>query len=109
MGKVGRPVGTLGRATFTEREREIIKLVAEGLTNEAMATRLFIDIKTVEHHLNSIYSIIKATQDMRGKHLRVTLARMILVPQYNPKVIEKLRELKTFLESITSLLDYNKR
>ncbi len=35
---------------LTEREREVLTLIAEGLTNQAIASRLFISIKTVQTH-----------------------------------------------------------
>ncbi|WP_024286078.1 response regulator transcription factor [Cellulomonas sp. KRMCY2] len=37
---------------LTEREREIVALVAEGLTNDQIATRLFISPMTVKTHVN---------------------------------------------------------
>ena len=37
---------------LTEREREIVALVAEGLTNNEIATRLFISPATVKTHVN---------------------------------------------------------
>jgi two-component system, NarL family, nitrate/nitrite response regulator NarL len=43
-------------ATLTEREREVIVLIAEGLKNRQIAERLFISHVTVTHHLSSIYS-----------------------------------------------------
>jgi DNA-binding NarL/FixJ family response regulator len=39
---------------LSEREREVLALVAEGRTNQAIATRLFITERTVEKHVKSI-------------------------------------------------------
>ena len=43
-------------STLTERERQVIALIAEGLKNRQIAERLFISPTTVTHHLSSIYS-----------------------------------------------------
>lgn len=43
-------------ATLTERERQVLGLVAEGLTNRAIATRLSITERTVETHLSGVFS-----------------------------------------------------
>jgi two-component system, NarL family, nitrate/nitrite response regulator NarL len=40
---------------LTGREREIIKLIGQGLKNQAIAERLCISEATVRHHLTSIY------------------------------------------------------
>jgi DNA-binding NarL/FixJ family response regulator len=63
---------------LTTRELEILSLLAQGYTNSAIAEALFIDIKTVEHHLNSMYSKLKADPDYNTKHLRVSAARLYL-------------------------------
>jgi DNA-binding NarL/FixJ family response regulator len=42
--------------TLTEREREMIALIAEGLTTKRIAERLFIGEKTVSNHLTAIYN-----------------------------------------------------
>ncbi len=63
---------------LTTRELEILGLLSQGYTNSAIAKTLFIDIKTVEHHLNSMYSKLKADPDYNSKHLRVSAARLYL-------------------------------
>jgi DNA-binding NarL/FixJ family response regulator len=63
---------------LTTRELEILSLLSQGYTNSAIADKLFIDIKTVEHHLNSMYSKLKADPDYNTKHLRVSAARLYL-------------------------------
>jgi DNA-binding NarL/FixJ family response regulator len=63
---------------LTTRELEILSLLAQGYTNSAIADTLFIDIKTVEHHLNSMYSKLKADPEYNTKHLRVSAARLYL-------------------------------
>ena len=39
---------------LTDREREVLSLVAEGLTNPAIAERLFVSPKTVRNHVSNI-------------------------------------------------------
>jgi DNA-binding NarL/FixJ family response regulator len=63
---------------LTTRELEILSLLSQGYTNSAIAGSLFIDIKTVEHHLNSMYSKLKTDPDYSTKHLRVSAARLYL-------------------------------
>lgn len=43
-------------ATLTEREREVISVIGEGLKNKQIASRLFISETTVRHHLTSIFA-----------------------------------------------------
>jgi DNA-binding CsgD family transcriptional regulator len=43
---------------LTAREVEVLRLVAQGLTNEQVAERLVISSRTVDTHLTSIYSKI---------------------------------------------------
>jgi DNA-binding NarL/FixJ family response regulator len=42
-------------AGLSEREREVLALVAQGLGNSAVAERLFISESTVKKHINAIY------------------------------------------------------
>ena len=63
---------------MTNREREILDLLANGYTNAGIAKTLFLDIKTVEHHINSMYSKMKTIKDFAEKHPRVEAARIYL-------------------------------
>lgn len=63
---------------LTARESEILGLLAKGYTNSSIAAVLFIDVKTVEHHINSMYSKLKAGSDFSDRHPRVSAARLYL-------------------------------
>ena len=41
---------SVGGATLTQREREVLQLIAEGRSNKEVATALGIGVKTVETH-----------------------------------------------------------
>ena len=41
---------------LSEREREILNLLAQGLSNKMIAARLYLSVRTVEGHLANIYS-----------------------------------------------------
>jgi DNA-binding NarL/FixJ family response regulator len=43
-------------AHLTEREREVLALIAKGWTNAAIAEELSITKRSVEHHVNSIFA-----------------------------------------------------
>jgi two-component system response regulator NreC len=53
---------------LTEREREVLSLIAEGHTNQEIAGRLFISIKTVQTHRAHIFEKL-------GLHDRTELVR----------------------------------
>jgi DNA-binding NarL/FixJ family response regulator len=54
-------------ASLTERESQIVELVAQGLCNKSIASRLDISDNTVRHHLTSIFAKL-------GVHDRLALA-----------------------------------
>jgi len=48
-------------AGLSAREVEVLKLVAQGLTNPQIAQQLFISPNTVNRHLNSVYRKLDVT------------------------------------------------
>jgi DNA-binding NarL/FixJ family response regulator len=63
---------------LTNREMEILSLLAKGYSNASIARTLYIDLKTVEHHINNMYSKLKTGMDFDQKHPRVSAARLYL-------------------------------
>jgi DNA-binding CsgD family transcriptional regulator len=43
-------------ATLTERERDVLRLVAAGRSNEDIAAELSLSVRTVERHLGNVYT-----------------------------------------------------
>ena len=57
-------------AELTAREREVLGLLAEGLSNRAIASRLFITERTVEAHVTQIFHKLRLDGDP-DSHRRV--------------------------------------
>ncbi len=57
--------------TLTWRERETTALVADGLSNKAIAARLGVSVRTVEGHLNHVFTKL-------GVESRTELVRFVL-------------------------------
>ncbi|MFI7504771.1 AAA family ATPase [Streptomyces sp. NPDC049687] len=62
---------------LTAREREIAELVAEGLSNQAIATKLYLSRRTVETHLSAIYrkTSVSSRSALAGLMTRAALDR----------------------------------
>lgn len=58
---------------LTEREREVLKLLVEGLNNNEIAERLVISLSTVKYHISNIFS--KLGVDNRVAAVTVALQR----------------------------------
>ncbi|HET6864727.1 MAG TPA: response regulator transcription factor [Solirubrobacteraceae bacterium] len=71
----GSPDEADGPASLTEREREIMNLISQGLTNRDIAERFVLSEKTVKNHVNRIYSKLGATNRAQATALWLGTAR----------------------------------
>lgn len=60
-GKGRRKRLSSGWESLTPTERDVVRLVTEGLANKDIATRLFISPRTVQTHLTRVYSKLGVT------------------------------------------------
>ena len=49
-----------GQGLLTQREEEVLKLIADGAATSEVAAALYISTKTVRHHLSSIYEKLES-------------------------------------------------
>jgi len=60
------PLGDESIQSLTKRELEILRLVAEGLTNEEIGKKIFISEKTVKTHLTNIFDKLKVNNRFKA-------------------------------------------
>ena len=64
-------------AELTPREREVLELMAEGLSNQGICRRLVLSPKTVETHVHSIFGKLDLPQE-QDEHRRVLAVLVFL-------------------------------
>ncbi|MDR3658467.1 MAG: LuxR C-terminal-related transcriptional regulator, partial [Mycobacterium sp.] len=67
-GRGQRKRSARGWASLTPTERDVVRLVSEGLGNKDIAARLFVSPRTVQTHLTHVYTKL-------GLNSRVQLAQ----------------------------------
>ncbi|MGO9102506.1 MAG: helix-turn-helix transcriptional regulator [Mycobacterium sp.] len=60
-GRGQRKRPTSGWASLTPTERDVVRLVSDGLANNDIATRLFVSPRTVQTHLTHVYTKLGLT------------------------------------------------
>jgi predicted ATPase/class 3 adenylate cyclase/DNA-binding CsgD family transcriptional regulator len=60
-GRGDRKRPTSGWESLTPTERDVVRLVSDGLANKVIATRLFISHRTVQTHLTHVYTKLGLT------------------------------------------------
>lgn len=61
-------------AALTPREREVLELMAEGLTNTAIAGRLFVSEATVRKHIGRIFAKLGADRGATDRRVTAVVA-----------------------------------
>lgn len=76
--KSGNPEQLRNESLLSKREMEVLRLFAQGLTNQEIADKLFISIRTVESHKNHIMQRLelKTTVDLIKFALRNNLVNL---------------------------------
>jgi DNA-binding NarL/FixJ family response regulator len=70
---VGRPRDRLP-AILTDRERDVLAAMAEGLTNPAIAERLHLSVSSVEKHVSAIFGKLGLTEPQFDRRVAAVLA-----------------------------------
>jgi DNA-binding NarL/FixJ family response regulator len=83
MSVAQRMADSLTRATLTTRETEVLKLVATGQSNKAMARQLRIELGTVKSHMSAIMGKLGANS--RTHAVRIAAARGLVEEHVVPE------------------------
>jgi DNA-binding CsgD family transcriptional regulator len=70
-----RNEGELHRLGISKREHEVLELLAQGLSNQEIADKLFVSLNTIKTHTSNLFlklQVSRRTQAIqRGKELRL--------------------------------------
>jgi pimeloyl-ACP methyl ester carboxylesterase/DNA-binding CsgD family transcriptional regulator len=81
LGTDTKPSPSIAVANLSARELQVIQLVSEGLTNEAIADRLNLGVRTVERHLTNTYAKLRVS----GKAGRAAAAALFVQLHQPPR------------------------
>ncbi|MEA4944753.1 MAG: LuxR C-terminal-related transcriptional regulator [Propionicimonas sp.] len=68
------PLPSADLSALSERELDVVRLVAQGLSNEAIADALVVSLRTVERHLQNVYTKL----GLQGRSARAAAVARLL-------------------------------
>jgi DNA-binding NarL/FixJ family response regulator len=80
--KAGKPQPSRSVPPLTTREQEVVRLVARGMTNKAIARQLGISPRTVEGHLNHVFEKLETSS--RTELVHYALANSLFGREASP-------------------------
>ncbi len=80
----GRRTG--GQAGLTAREREVLRLLTEGLPNKAIARSLGISPKTVSNHMEHVYAKLGVSNRAAAAMSAMQFGLTSTVPQHSSQL-----------------------
>ena len=63
--------GSANRSELTEREREVLSLLADGLSNAAIADKLTVSVHTVRNHISNLSAKLGAHSKLEALSIAV--------------------------------------
>jgi DNA-binding NarL/FixJ family response regulator len=102
------PISAPGAPWLTRRQRELLRLLTQGLDNRHIAQSLDLSVKTVENHLTALYRVLGV--DSRLKALHYALRHPELLAVSGQEVLElEPRQQKSNYELTVLVVDDNTR
>ena len=82
-GERKRPAS--GWASLTPTELDVVRLVSEGLSNNDIATRLFVSPRTVQTHLTHVYTKLGLSSRVQLVQEAARLSCRCIVRRHRPR------------------------
>jgi DNA-binding NarL/FixJ family response regulator len=84
VGPLSAPPRDAGLAVLTTREREILALAGEGLSNKEIARRLQVELPTVKSHMHNILEKLQVRSRTEAAALALWPRDRLVAPESNP-------------------------
>ncbi|HET6822940.1 MAG TPA: response regulator [Anaerolineales bacterium] len=108
LAQVHSTPASTGSPWLTRRQRELLRLLTQGLDNRHIAQHLDLSVKTVENHLTALYRVLGV--DSRLKALHYALRHPELLAISGQEVLElEPRQQKNHYELTVLVVDDNTR